>query len=518
MILPAVVLSLCVALAVATAHTHKITALPGYNDSKPINFDQFAGYIRLPSNGQSMFYWLVEAETTPRSAPLVLWLNGGPGCSSLSGFFTELGPFVVQGDLTVKRNPYAWNRKANMIFLDSPAGVGFSRPVLDDSEYNDDVTAARTYEFLVAFFAMYPQYNGRAFYVAGESYAGIYIPFLVHNLVLNPISNVNFTGFAIGNPFTDRKIDGNAAIEFKYTHGLISIETYQLVVAKCPPHILWQCEFNGPQCTAACFGALMEASLSAHLFDLNPYYIYGDVCLLQDGQARALKPSPIRPNTHRGEIGPCHDQFATAYLQLPQVQRAIHAYVGEWTPCAAIAYTRSASSLQKYPTILAAGLKVLIYSGDADSIVNFVGTQRWITREGLNLSIEAPWRPWFGPDQQLAGYTETYTNLTFTTIKGAGHMVPATRPLHALYMFECLLYGQMACETFAYPTDSLEYLSGADLTSQPGQNDSKFNGWLSAATLIALACLGYFIGMAIRPAKTLQSSQWTQETTPIYRG
>ncbi|CAK4382988.1 unnamed protein product [Aphanomyces euteiches] len=470
MILPAVVLSLCVALAVATAHTHKITALPGYNDSKPINFDQFAGYIRLPSNGQSMFYWLVEAETTPRSAPLVLWLNGGPGCSSLSGFFTELGPFVVQSDLTVKRNPYAWNRKANMIFLDSPAGVGFSRPVLDDSEYNDDVTAARTYEFLVAFFAMYPQYNGRAFYVAGESYAGIYIPFLVHNLVLNPISNVNFTGFAIGNPFTDRKIDGSAAIEFKYTHGLISIETYQLVVAKCPPHILWQCEFNGPQCTAACFGALMEASLSAHLFDLNPYYIYGDVCLLQDGQARALKPSPIRPNTYRGE---------------------------------------------KYPTILAAGL---IYSGDADSIVNFVGTQRWITREGLNLSIEAPWRPWFGPDQQLAGYTETYTNLTFTTIKGAGHMVPATRPLHALYMFECFLYGQMACETFAYPTDSLEYLSGADLTSQPGQNDSKFNGWLSAATLIALACLGYFIGMAIRPAKTLQSSQWTQETTPIYRG
>ncbi|KAH9095436.1 hypothetical protein Ae201684P_014506 [Aphanomyces euteiches] len=472
MILPAVVLSLCVALAVATAHTHKITALPGYNDSKPINFDQFAGYIRLPSNGQSMFYWLVEAETTPRSAPLVLWLNGGPGCSSLSGFFTELGPFVVQSDLTVKRNPYAWNRKANMIFLDSPAGVGFSRPVLDDSEYNDDVTAARTYEFLVAFFAMYPQYNGRAFYVAGESYAGIYIPFLVHNLVLNPISNVNFTGFAIGNPFTDRKIDGSAAIEFKYTHGLISIETYQLVVAKCPPHILWQCEFNGPQCTAACFGALMEASLSAHLFDLNPYYIYGDVCLLQDGQL----------------------QFDNRLAPARSIRHSV----------SAIAAT--------------AGLKILIYSGDADSIVNFVGTQRWITREGLNLSIEAPWRPWFGPDQQLAGYTETYTNLTFTTIKGAGHMVPATRPLHALYMFECFLYGQMACETFAYPTDSLEYLSGADLTSQPGQNDSKFNGWLSAATLIALACLGYFIGMAIRPAKTLQSSQWTQETTPIYRG
>ncbi|OQR86765.1 serine protease family S10, partial [Achlya hypogyna] len=117
------------ALAVAVTAAvpeHKITELPGAVDAIP--FDQYAGHLQLQSNGQKMFYWLVESEESPATDPLVLWLNGGPGCSSLGGFFTELGPFVVNSDLTLTRNPYAWNRKANVVFLESPAGVGFSTP------------------------------------------------------------------------------------------------------------------------------------------------------------------------------------------------------------------------------------------------------------------------------------------------------------------------------------------------------------------------------------------------------
>ncbi|RHZ24317.1 hypothetical protein DYB37_010120, partial [Aphanomyces astaci] len=104
---------------------HQIHDLPGYNDSTPIDFKHYAGRLPLPSSGQELFYWLVESQDDPATDPIVLWLNGGPGCSSLGGFFTELGPFVVQSDLTVKRNKYAWNRHANMVFLEAPAGVGF---------------------------------------------------------------------------------------------------------------------------------------------------------------------------------------------------------------------------------------------------------------------------------------------------------------------------------------------------------------------------------------------------------
>ncbi|KAF0720359.1 Aste57867_370 [Aphanomyces stellatus] len=457
--------------ATGIPNPHKITSLPNYADSKSINFDQYAGFISLPSNSQKMFYWLTESESSPSSDPLVLWLNGGPGCSSLGGFFAELGPFVVESDLTVKRNPYAWNRKANMIFLESPAGVGFSQPKPNDTDLNDDITATHTYEFLMQFYAMYPTYVNRPFYVMGESYAGMYVPHLVAKLVASPIAHVNLTGFALGNPLTDQTIDGNAQMDYMYSHGLISIESYETLQAVCPPQIMWQCLYQKPNCTVACAAAVMEATFSADVNAFDGYYIQGDKCLLEDNQIGTLKSHGIRPNTHRGMIGPCTEKFAQAYLNLPSVQQAIHAITSTeavpWLSCVLLNYTMTMSALPKYPPILKAGVRALIYSGDSDAVINFIGTQRWITKKGLNLTVVDPWKAWFGPDKQLAGYTERYTNLTFMTVKGGGHMVPSTRPLHALYMIECFLYGNNACANFSYPKDALEYLSGADLSADP---------------------------------------------------
>ncbi|KAF0705753.1 hypothetical protein AaE_014378, partial [Aphanomyces astaci] len=396
------------AVAAATASSHKVSSLPNYNDAKPINFDQYAGHIPLPSNGQKMFYWLVESESNPSTDPLVLWLS--PGCSSLGGFFTELGPFVVQSDLSIKRNPYAWNRKANMVFLESPAGVGFSQPLLNASEYNDDFTADRSREFLKQFLELYPQYKNREFYITGESYAGMYIPFLVYKLVTDPVENLHLTGFAIGNPYTDQKTDGKAYMDYYYTHGLISIEAYRAVQRDCQPTELWLCQFGHPGCSPKCAVTYQEAKFSIDLEHLNPYYIYGDVCLLQGNESQVLKYHNVRPLTHRGNIGPCTDAFTNIYLNQPQVLAAIHASGGNsWTDCnhnVTRRYTLSLSSLDKYPTILNAGLKGLIYSGDADAIVNFIGTQRWLTDDGLNLTVTEKWQAWFGPDKQLAGYTE----------------------------------------------------------------------------------------------------------------
>ena len=100
---------------------------------------------------------------------------GGPGCSSLGdGAFAELGPFSPQPDgESLRVNPYAWNRVANVIFLESPAGVGFSSftdPA--DNTVGDERTAADAYDFLLGFLSLYPQFADRDFYIAGESYAG----------------------------------------------------------------------------------------------------------------------------------------------------------------------------------------------------------------------------------------------------------------------------------------------------------------------------------------------------------
>ncbi|OQR85680.1 serine protease family S10, partial [Thraustotheca clavata] len=382
--------------------------------------------------------------------------------------FTELGPFVVNSDLSLSRNPYSWNRKANIVFLESPAGVGYSSPVLPSAQYNDDYTANRSYEFLREFFDTYPSYVNRDFYITGESYAGIYIPFLTEKLVKEPLSGVELKGFAIGNAFTDVALEMPTVFEYMRSHALISLETYEKLQTNCANGTLVACFEGNKVCSNSCGEAITDGYLSSDEFVMDSYDIYADICKLNSSQTIALPSPSLRP-MHRGVIGPCQAQYTAKYLRQPSVQEALHVIKNgeqpvEWTDCSAevgMSYHSSSSSLPKYPTILSAGLNVLIYSGDADTVVNFMGTQQWLNRGGLNLKVEDKWKGWFGPDKQLAGYTERYTNLTFTTIKGAGHMVPASRPLHALYMFECYLYGTKACQGFTYPQDEFQVLTGA---------------------------------------------------------
>ncbi|MBA0634603.1 hypothetical protein Godav_024664, partial [Gossypium davidsonii] len=110
----------------------RIVKLPGQPQN--VKFSQYSGYITVEAKaGRALFYWLTEApaKRRPETKPLVLWLNGGPGCSSIAyGASEEVGPFRVREDgKSLRLNPYAWNQgqiQANLLFLDSPAGVGFS--------------------------------------------------------------------------------------------------------------------------------------------------------------------------------------------------------------------------------------------------------------------------------------------------------------------------------------------------------------------------------------------------------
>jgi serine carboxypeptidase-like clade 2 len=93
-----------------TREADKIAALPG--QPPRVNFDQYSGYVTVSEeHGRALFYYFVESPYETASKPLVLWLNGGPGCSSLgAGAFQELGPFRVNPDgKTLSRNMHAWN-------------------------------------------------------------------------------------------------------------------------------------------------------------------------------------------------------------------------------------------------------------------------------------------------------------------------------------------------------------------------------------------------------------------------
>ncbi|CAA0827236.1 Serine carboxypeptidase-like 40 [Striga hermonthica] len=178
-----------------------IKRLPG---QPPVSFKQYSGYVTVNEKaGRALFYYFVEADKNIASKlPLLLWLNGGPGCSSLGyGAMQELGPFRVYSDgRTLYKNEYAWNLVANVLFLETPAGVGFSysKTKVDFVTGGDNKTANDNYVFLVNWLERFPEYKYRAFYIAGESYAGHYVPQLAQRLLYHNLKSKSTTIYMRG--------------------------------------------------------------------------------------------------------------------------------------------------------------------------------------------------------------------------------------------------------------------------------------------------------------------------------
>ncbi|KAK7244579.1 hypothetical protein RIF29_39403 [Crotalaria pallida] len=216
-------------------HADKIVLLPG---QPHISFQHFSGYVAVDDkNHKALFYYFVESETDPTSKPLVIWLNGGPGCSSLGvGAFSENGPFRPNGEALIK-NEHSWDREANLLYLEAPVGVGFSY-AKGSSSYvtmNDETTARDNLVFLQCWFNKFPQYKHNDLFLTGESYAGHYIPQLTKLMIeINKKEKIfNLKGVALGNPVLEYATDFNSRAEFFWSHGLISDSTYKMFTTVC---------------------------------------------------------------------------------------------------------------------------------------------------------------------------------------------------------------------------------------------------------------------------------------------
>ena len=198
--------------------------------------DVYSGYLKTKIDGNELFYIYTPSQNNPDTAPVLLWLNGGPGCSSLFGLLGEVGPVTSDNFADeFKYNPYSWNLNANLVAIEQPAGVGFSKTLNPKFEWTDDVTAENLLAGVKNFLDEF-NLKGRDFYIAGESYAGVYIPFLATHILEDTSSDkVNLRGVLIGNGLTDFDTDiERSMVEFGFYHGLIPIETYETFKRHCP--------------------------------------------------------------------------------------------------------------------------------------------------------------------------------------------------------------------------------------------------------------------------------------------
>ena len=138
-------LSLATAAVMAAVPEDKVAYLPQMENFT--RYDMYSGMIPIEGTGKSYHYMFVQSQGEPNTDPLVVWFNGGPGCSSMCGFAQEIGPYKMDDDDDqFFFNPYSWNNFSNQLYIESPAGVGFSTcSTEEECEFNDNTSAEDNY-------------------------------------------------------------------------------------------------------------------------------------------------------------------------------------------------------------------------------------------------------------------------------------------------------------------------------------------------------------------------------------
>ncbi|XP_062095091.1 serine carboxypeptidase-like 31 [Humulus lupulus] len=435
-------------------HEALVANLPGQPQID--HFRHYAGYITVDkTNGRALFYWFYEAASLPHQKPLVLWLNGGPGCSSVGyGATQEIGPFIVDTNgHGLKFNPSSWNREANMLFLESPIGVGFSysNTSSDYENLGDEFTANDAYTFLHEWFLKFPSYKNNSFYIAGESYAGKYVPELAE-LVYDKNKkdsslHIDLKGILLGNPETSDAEDWKGLVDYAWSHAVISDETHKIIKENC--------DFNSNNTWANedCDKAVDEVLKQYKEIDI--YSLYTSVCIADSASSgddsyqilTMKRSSTMMPRIMGGYYDPCLDDYAKAYYNRLDVQKALHVSDGvqlrNWTICNLNIFSQwfdsKPSVLPIYKKLIAAGLRIWVYSGDTDGRVPVLSTR--YSLNSLGLPITKTWRPWYY-QKQVSGWFQEYEGLTFATFRGAGHAVPCFKPNNSLAFFTSFLKGE----------------------------------------------------------------------------
>ncbi|KAL3526592.1 hypothetical protein ACH5RR_011248 [Cinchona calisaya] len=429
----------------------RIRALPG---QPKVSFQQFSGYVTVNEvAGRALFYWLTEAVDEPLSKPLVVWLNGGPGCSSVAyGASEEIGPFRINKTSSgLYLNKFSWNKLANLLFLETPAGVGFSytNRSSDLVDTGDRRTAEDSLKFLIRWMERFPRYKNREVYLTGESYAGHYVPQLASAIVnynakfkKNPI--INLKGFMVGNAVTDNYYDNLGTVTYWWSHAMISDKTYRQLVNIC--------DFRSKKESNEC-ESLYYYAMDKEFGNIDQYNIYAPPCNNSDGsiitqRTMRLPHQPLPVFRQLSGYDPCTEKYAEVYYNRPDVQKALHANTTglipyKWTACSDTLNRNwndtDSSVLPIYRQLIAAGLRIWVFSGDVDSVVPVTATRYAL--EQLKLTTKIPWYPWY-VKKQVGGWTEVYNGLTFATIRGAGHEVPLFKPRAALQLLKSFLAGQ----------------------------------------------------------------------------
>ncbi|KAH2842762.1 Cell death protease [Aspergillus fumigatus] len=428
-----------------SAADYYVRSLPGAPEGPLLKMH--AGHIEVDAqNNGNLFFWHYQNRHIANRQRTVIWLNGGPGCSSMDGALMEIGPYRLKDNHTLEYNNGSWDEFANLLFVDQPVGTGFSYVNTNSYIHELDEMSAQFITFLEKWFQLFPEYEGDDIYIAGESYAGQHIPYIAkaiqerNNKIQNDQSiRWNLRGIVIGNGWISPAQQYPSYLTFAYEEGLV---TKGSSLAK---------DLEGYQ-------SVCESKISA-----SPNAINIRDCeeILQQILARTKDTNKQCYNMYdvrlRDTYPSCGMNWPTdlvdvkPYLQRPDVVQALNINPEKksgWEECSgAVSSTFNAAnslpSVQLLPELLESGIPILLFSGDKDLICNHVGTEqlinnmKWNGGTGFETSpgVWAPRHDWTF-EGEPAGIYQYARNLTYVLFYNASHMVPYDLPRQSRDMLD----------------------------------------------------------------------------------
>jgi vitellogenic carboxypeptidase-like protein len=375
---------------------------------------QLAG--RLPAGpGRQYFYWLCPARTGDKAAPLLIWLNGGPGSSSMMGLFLENGPYFVSDDGSLHARNASWNNKYDVLYVDQPAGTGFSVAQSPDAYATNQEEVAEAFSaFLANFYSFYPDTRNKQLFLTGESYAGKYLPAIAARFVTHGIP---VAGVAIGNGLmVPREMTLTVPASY-YAVGILDQsqrDRAARLAADIAAHIDAGHWSNATAARSVLFDYIDGANGPNTAPNVDSFLKYGE-----------------------------YDESFSAFLNSAETKKSLNLPAdATWRQESKAVHEHLYEDIMKpaahlLEPVLAAGVPVLLYQGQLDVRDGVAATEAWLANwswTGRRRFLDSPRKAWMSPGRAIAGYYRSCGGLTHLTVNGAGHLVPHDAPAQALDM------------------------------------------------------------------------------------
>ncbi|KAI8814408.1 Alpha/Beta hydrolase protein [Cladochytrium replicatum] len=462
--------------AVRPASDFYLENMPGLDPEEDAKLRMHAGHLAVPEgDDRALFFWMVESTFDITANRLVIWFNGGPGCSSMDGMFLEQGPFRVNGE-KVTINPHSWHHHAALLFVDQPFGTGFSYTEKDRYLHSEGEVSSYMVQFLAGFLDVFPQFRKAEIFLSGESYAGVYIPYIAKAILdANTAGNIfkhplRLSGLLIGNGWMDPARQYRGYVDYAKEHDLL------------PGNAASEMEATWDACKKILDTQKQErikSMICESLVDVvtTASQAGGKMCInIYDIRLRDFEP-------HQGcglYSWPPLLKSTKAYLQRNDVVKFLRVEKKQtkWAECdsragSALDDDQSLPSYLLLPELLTK-VPVLLFSGDQDFICNWRGTEAMVDALNWNGAVgmqKAPRQPWYVQgEEKPVGWIQTSRNLSFVLIYNASHMVPVDKPEAALGLLQTFLVVEHQGYTVSalwihkpHPPDTSDIIRGRSL-------------------------------------------------------